>query len=169
MPEARLQPDVQRYLLAVTRPDPRFAERWKRWASAGAVTREGWRVWRRTGRGRRQRKGALQPDWYLQPESAGPVLPGRVEVGVPEWWANSAWPVRVRQMANAGQYRQAVEAMTARYGISLAWPGAAEEGVTAEAEVWRRQAARAAADGKWKEAWMALERYVRHTRQTEWP
>ncbi len=203
----RTQPDVQRTLMAAVRPDPQFEATWAQSLNpsleqAGLERQAADAAW--TGQG-----GRLNPDWSLQPEGAGPVLPavpgsGEGAAGREEW-EDAAWAVRLRQRVYAGKDEQAVEMLTRRYGISLALPGAVEggepgtEGGAAAVfcaawragdqdgarrglaaanvdagepeslEVWRWRAAVAAHDGKWKEAWLALERYVRHTRQTEWP
>ena len=183
--QAATQPDVQRYLLAVARPDGRFAEVWARTANPTLVQA---RVDRLAADAAAVAGGgaALRPDWYLQPENAGPVRPARVGAdGVPpEGWEDAAWPVRLRQCVYAGQYERAVDMVTRRYGISLEVPGRAGDqdgarrelakaagggGEPASVETWRWQAALAAHDGKWKDAWLLLERYVRHTRQMEWP
>ena len=200
---ARGQSDVQRYLLAVARPDPRFEARWEQRATPALAQSRADRLAADealVGAG-----GVARPDWYLQPESAGPVRPDKRAGSDPEW-ASAAWPVRLRQMVYARQYRQAVEALAGRYGISLALPepgggggdvadGSGADGAfpaawragdqagarralaaatvdvadPASLEIWRWRAALAAHDAHWREAWLGLERYVQHTRQTEWP
>ncbi len=155
------QPDVQHSLLAAARPDPRFEAAWRQSVNPTTEQAQADRLaadaaW--TGQG-----GAWQTDWYLQTERAGP---SRTAAGGA--WEDAGWAVRLRQCVYAGKWQQAVEMLTRRYGISLALPEAAAGNADA-VEAWRRQAAMAAHDGKWKEAWLALERYVRHTRQMEWP
>ncbi len=171
------QPDVQRRLLAAARPDPRFEAAWMRSVNPamGQTQADGLAAdaaW--VGQG-----GTLRPDWYLQSERAGPSrAAAEASEGTPGGeWEDAGWAVRLRQCVYAGRHQRAVEMLTRRFGISLALPeGAAgtdtdtdTDAGAAAAEAWRRQAALAAHDGKWKDAWLALERYVRHTRQTEWP
>ena len=151
---AAAQPDVQRDLLAAARPDGRFEEMWKLRADQGLLQTRVDRIaedaaWAAAG-------GVVREDWYEQPESAGPSRPAAGEA-----WDEAAWPVRVRQCVYAGKYEEAVGMMTRRYGISLAGGDGGDAGA--------EEAARAAREGKWKEAWLALEKYVRHTRQMEWP
>ena len=124
---ARAQPDLQRYLLAVARPDPRFEAMWTQ--GTGPVLAQA-RVDRLAAdAAAASGDGAARPDWYLQPENAGPVLPVAAPAADAEW-LNAGWPVRLRQMVYAGQYQRAAEALARRYGISLALPGepGAEDG-----------------------------------------
>ena len=163
------EPDLQRSLLEVTRPDPRFGAVWAQAAPTLAASLEESLAADRAAVGA---GGPAQPDWYLQPESAGPVRPGGGSTPNAEW-ENAGWAVRLRQRVYAGQYQQAVQALAERYGISLAVlsgeAGAGEDGGPDASEAWRELAVVAAREGRWKDAWLALERYVRHTRQMEWP
>ena len=153
------QPDAQRYLLAMTRPDERFENIWAHAAEPALAQTRVDRIAEDQAWVAARGSGALRPDWNFALESAEPAAPAETgAAGAPEWEAG-AWPVRVRQCVYAGKYEQAVKMLTERYGISL--DGPADDGAA--------EAGRAARAGKWKEAWLALERYVRRTRQMEWP
>ena len=202
---AAREPDVQRTLLAMVRPDRRFEALWTRWATPSLAQTRVDRLaadeaWVRGG-------GVMRPDWFLAFESAEPsrpAVPGDAG-GQRGEWEEGGWAVRLRQMVYAGQYERAVGELARRYGLSLDLPGragaeageggsgaagafaaawragdqaGARRGLAAVVvdvkdpaalEAWRWQAALAARDGHWREAWLVLERYVRHTRQTEWP
>lgn len=114
-------------------------------------------------------------------------------------WETDAWPVRVRQMVQRQDFKAAVDAVVARYGIDLSLPkvdpAAAEpadlagraayylakgnpvsarrivsESVLAkEPEGLRLQCALAADSGDWAGAWKALEGYLRADRKADLP
>ena len=100
---AAAEPDVQRYLLAAARPDRRFEQAWTRAAGAALVQSRVDRI-AEDEASVSAGKCVVRPDWYLQPESAWPVLPATPGGE----WENAAWPVRLRQCVFAGQYERAM-------------------------------------------------------------
>ncbi len=203
--QARDQPGVQRLLLDATRPDVRFGRAWLAdvppevaRAQADNVASDD-ALLRGLSEADRQ---LVRPDWYLQRERSErrSLLPDGLGS------ARQGWPVRLRQMVNAGQFKQAVDELSRHDGISLELPptqdritvpGVSEETAAAirqgnlnhdfakarrllkqtvvvasdpaSSELLRWQAAYAAHDGDWSEAWLSLESYVHATRPEEWP
>ena len=190
------QPDAQRYLLSATRPDPRFAEAWSQVAPPELARGMAARLaadaaahptivpdWYARTEREGPRKPSREPgDWQT---AAWPirlrqlVYAGQCEQAVDEmksrYGISLALPGESPTTERTGGDDPAVtfeqawrdgDTVAARRFLDAAVIDPAQP---ASLELWRWRAAVASHDGNWRTAWDALERYVRHTRQTEWP
>ena len=190
------QPDAQRYLLSATRPDPRFAEAWSQVASPGLARGLAAGLAAEAAAhppivpdwyARRESEGPREPSrepgewrtaaWPVRLRES--VYAGRFEQAVNEVTVRygislalpaadpaAAAPDEGNPAAAFEQAWRAGDDVSARRFLEAV---VIDPSQPAALELWRWRAAVAAHDGNWPLAWDALERYVRHTRQAEWP